>query len=246
MPVYADAVNGTIPLQPNDMSADPHSPDSPLKSVPGDAPDQSLQEVADLDPAGIHQMLPRLVAASQTNPAKQSTTNRAVGDKLVLLGVAPRSLQGSRYLELVRGRLAASSLPANGDRRLGDTISTLLGAAAVSESHSLAGAGLLTSVSEMLLSSAKPVGAKLDLSAFGVTRFDVLLFGQSANCAVVVLPHQRVGTVLSEAHTSGVDATLIGEFVAAEELVVQARGIIARWSLAELRAPGAKKGAVPA
>jgi len=95
--------------------------------------------------------------------------------------------------------------------------------------------GLLVAIAEMLFGPERSFGAKLDLTAFGSARFDALLFGESQGRVVVAVKAERVGTILSEAHTSGIEATLLGEVTDATELSLSARGVSAQWSVPALR-----------
>lgn len=166
---------------------------------------------------------------------------KKAGDVIILLGEAPSELVGSHFLCLHHG-LCTPHVPdvdLRSEKRLLGVLRTLIRAGVVVSAHDLSPGGLLVTVAEKLFSSGASLGAKLDLHGFGAVRNDALLFGESQGRVVISATASRAGTVLSEAHTNGVAATVIGEVTASEELAVYTRKMMAQWSLADLRRCGA-------
>jgi len=162
---------------------------------------------------------------------------RNAGEKLILLGGAPNELGGSQYLGLIHGLKTgdAPEVDLATEKKLQSTLLTLIKAGVISAAHDLSEGGLLVAIAEMLFSPERTFGAKLDLTAFGATRFDALLFGESQGRIVVSVKADKIGTILSEAHTSGISATLLGEVTDATDLILNARGVAAQWSVPALR-----------
>lgn len=162
---------------------------------------------------------------------------RRAGEKLILLGGAPTELGGSQFLGLIHGLKTgdAPEVDLAGEKKLQTTLLTLIKGGVVSAAHDISEGGLLVTVAEMLFNPDRTFGAKLDLNAFGSARFDALLFGESQGRVVIAVAADRVGTVLSEAHTGGVAATVIGEVTDDAELTLLARGLATKWSTPALR-----------
>ena len=162
---------------------------------------------------------------------------KAAGHKLVLLGGAPTELGGSQFLGLIHGLKTgdAPQVDLAAEKKLQDTLLTLIKSGVVSAAHDLSEGGLLVAVAEMLFTPEKTMGATLDLNAFGATRSDALLFGESQGRVVLAVSADRAGTVLSEAHTNGVPAAVIGEVTAEPELALFTRKLAAKWPVATLR-----------
>lgn len=229
------------------MDSDASPSNSRPAQDPAELPDPLLATLPAADSAAVQRALGLLVGGAMETLAGQ-THSSAAGDKLVLLGAFPQRLGGSRYAALVVGQGRAAASGASSDAKLEKTISVLRQAGVISEAITLDRDGWLPTLAALLLSGQPGLGARLDVTGFGAARFDALLFGQSAHCALLVLPAQRIGTVLSEAHTSGVAAAVVGELLAAPELFLTGRGISARWTLSALReaaasAPGGRSPA---
>jgi phosphoribosylformylglycinamidine synthase len=102
--------------------------------------------------------------------------------------------------------------------------------------HAVAEGGLLCCVAEMLFAPGQTFGASLDFAALQGTRLDALLFGESQSRAVVIVPTERLGSVLADAHLRGVSAAVIGEVTAQPDLTVRgATDDPVSWPVAELR-----------
>lgn len=165
---------------------------------------------------------------------------KRAGDRIILLGEAPSELVGSHFLCLNHGicTVHVPDVDLKAEKRLQNVLRTLIRAGVVLSAHDLAPGGLLVTVAEKLFSANSGLGAKLDLHCFGAGRNDALLFGESQGRVVISVRPERVGTVLSESHTNGVAATVIGEVTDTEDFAVCTRKMMAQWSLAELRQCG--------
>lgn len=202
---------------------------------------------SDLTPEEVGTVFPKLLASkelqthqwlhSQAADAPSVTAGpQAPGDCLVLLGGAPTDLLASLFACYRHGvpRVVEVSDGA-AERRLRGVIGTLSKAGVAASVHQLVAGGLLVTVAQKLLASRQSIGAKLDLHCFGTARTDLLLFGEGPARAVITVQAARVGTVLSEAHTNGVAATVVGSVSSDPVFVVSTRRLLAQWTLAELR-----------
>lgn len=159
------------------------------------------------------------------------------GERLILLGEAPDEIGASSFLAAVHG-LRTGEVPAVDfarEKKLHDVLLTLHKAGIVSHARGLSAGGLLGTVAEMVIGGAHGGGARVDLTSLGGTRADALLFGESQGRAVLVVPAEKVGTVLAEAHMRGVPAALIGELTAEPLLDLKTRSLATAWNVAELR-----------
>ncbi|WP_404420660.1 AIR synthase-related protein [Nibricoccus sp. IMCC34717] len=207
-----------------------------------------IAKLPDLLPEEVGTVLPKLLAAltpyghgarSRRVDAQGADLAAAqrVGDKLVLLGGATDQLVGSQFVRVhhgVKTDFAVEQDP-QAEKRLTRVVTTLINAGVASSAHALAPGGLVVTVAEKLLAARAPLGAKLDLHCFGTARTDSLLFGENQGRMVISVKPERVGTVLSEAHTNGVAATVVGEVTADPVFVVSTRRVLAQWSLDELK-----------
>jgi phosphoribosylformylglycinamidine synthase len=160
------------------------------------------------------------------------------GDRFVFLGDAPSKIGASQYLRSVHG-LVAGDVPAvdfSTEQKLRDVLNTLVKAGVVTSARDVSAGGLLSTLCAMLLGGEKSYGAMLDLTTLGGSRADALLFGESQGCAVITVPAERVGTVLSEAHMRGVSAALIGQVTEGAALNLKTRSLETEWSIASLLA----------
>lgn len=161
----------------------------------------------------------------------------AAGQSLVLLGETPFEIGGSLLGEVIHGFKGgfAPECDLAAEKRLDKTLLALIKGGVIAAVRDLREGGLLVAVSDMLLASAQPLGARLDLTPLGGARADGLLFGESQGRAIVAVPAARVGTLLAEAHMRGVPAALIGEVTEAPTLALKTRSLATEWFLEELK-----------
>ncbi|MDX2186737.1 MAG: hypothetical protein SFV32_07390 [Opitutaceae bacterium] len=217
---------------------------------PGHASSQTDSAIQwpDLTPEEVGTLFPQVLASERLATStwlRNHAENRGdgfnagpqnVGDRLVLLGGAPTDLVSS-YFAHFRHKVSLESpgLDPASEKRLRGVVKTLMTAGVAASVHDLVAGGLMVTIAQKLLASSQAIGAKLDLHSFGTARTDLLLFGEGAARAVLTVRAEKVGTVLSEAHTNGVAATVVGEITAEPVFSVSTRRLLGQWAIEDLR-----------
>lgn len=209
-----------------------------------------LARLRDIDGAGVTAALVNVLAYkarhSDTRPGFSPESHGLAGikpgglkagDLLVLMGGVPDELGRSVFLKVVHAlEDGAPQVPEKRlHARLTQAASTLANADVLHAGRVLAAGGLLAAAAEMLVTAGSDLGLKMDLTAFGATRSDTLLFGEHVDRVLVAVAAERVGTVLSESHTDGVPAAAVGEVTSLPEFVLFTRRLTTRWPLEALR-----------
>ena len=137
---------------------------------------------------------------------------RTPGDAILLLGEPTDELGASEYLAWIHGVVAGAPPACNlaRERALIETLLEAIRAGHVRSAHDCSEGGLAVALAECAIAdSARPLGAAVDLSAWGTLALRTLLFGEAQGRAVISTA--RPADVLAIAVRQGVPARAIGE-----------------------------------
>lgn len=144
---------------------------------------------------------------------KHVTTSffKNAGDVVILLGELGSEMGGSHYLKVVHGR--KEGLPPRVDftveRRLHDTVRSLIRKGLVKSAHDCSEGGLAVALAESAIGGAKPLGAVIDFGATGLQP-EVLLFNETQSRVVLSVAAADAAAVVAQAEEAGVPARQIG------------------------------------
>jgi phosphoribosylformylglycinamidine synthase len=131
------------------------------------------------------------------------------GDSLVLIGPTYGHLGQSIYLREIEGEEEGAS-PTVGlelERRNGEFVRSLIEMGTTDTVHDISDGGLLVALAEMAI--AGNIGCKLNVPS-GSPHPIAFLFGEDQARYILAVPPTATPTILSTAHASGVQVTLLG------------------------------------
>jgi phosphoribosylformylglycinamidine synthase len=154
---------------------------------------------------------------------------------VILLGEPTAELGGSEYLQRIHG-VVAGAPPAcdlDAEHRLIDTVLAAIRAGVVHSAHDCSDGGLAVALAECaIMDRARPLGARIDLSAWDALPLRALLFGEAQGR--VVISTSEPARVLALTAEHGVPARDIGGVDGSASLQVKAGGREFSASLTEL------------
>jgi phosphoribosylformylglycinamidine synthase len=145
------------------------------------------------------------------------------GDAVLLLGEPTAELGGSEYLARVHGLVAGAPPRCDlaAERALVDALLDAIRTGAVRSAHDVSDGGLAVALVECcIMERNRPLGATIDLSAFGLLPLRALLFGEAQGRAVVSSPDPVAVCEIARRH--GVPAREIGRVTPPRALDVTA------------------------
>ena len=104
----------------------------------------------------------------------------------------------------------------------------------VRSAHDCSEGGLAVALAECCISGPEPVGAEVDLSAFGIARADELLFNESQSRIIISVRRENAAAALALAEWQGVPARRLG-LTGGPHLRIKAGERDWSWLVAELR-----------
>jgi phosphoribosylformylglycinamidine (FGAM) synthase-like enzyme len=140
------------------------------------------------------------------------------GDSVVLLGTMTAEIGGSEYLARVHHTVAGSPprCDLKQERRLIDALLTAIRAGLVRSAHDCSEGGLAVALAECcIIDRNHPLGASIDLSAFGALPARSVLFGEAQGRAIVSTPDPAVLLEIATRH--GIEARAIGRVGSADD-----------------------------
>ncbi|MBX3132925.1 MAG: phosphoribosylformylglycinamidine synthase subunit PurL [Gemmatimonadaceae bacterium] len=136
---------------------------------------------------------------------------RQAGDAIVLLGENTAELGGSEYLAWIHGVVAGAPPAVNleGEKKLIDAILESIRSGLLHSAHDCSEGGLAVALAECCVADRdRPMGAKVDLTAWPTIPARALLFGEAQGRIVVSTASAEA--VLAVAARHGVPARIIG------------------------------------
>jgi phosphoribosylformylglycinamidine synthase len=140
------------------------------------------------------------------------------GDAVVLLGTMTAEIGGSEYLARVH-RIVAGSPPhcdLKRERQLIDALLAAIQAGVVRSAHDTSDGGLAVALAECcIIDRNRPLGARIDLSAFGHLPARAVLFGEAQGRVILSTPDPAALREIAGRHA--VDAIEIGRVGSADD-----------------------------
>jgi phosphoribosylformylglycinamidine synthase len=152
---------------------------------------------------------------------------KSPGNKLLLVGERLNELGGSEYYRTLGLGLGANVPKVRYENERGIIYGTIVAvnAGLVCSTHDISHGGLLASAAEMLLAASphQKTGLHIDLQTLhSDLREDILLFTESSGMLIEASP-DKVDAIQQQYKTYGLEAVIIGETTAAQELTVQGK-----------------------
>jgi phosphoribosylformylglycinamidine synthase len=201
------------------------------------------------NPNGPIDPTPTVAVVGQIAKREHITTQwfKAAGDVIILLGecVDPKDplqgLGGSACLQRMHSLKTGTPprMDLEKEKRLHDTVRSMIGAGLVRSAHDCSEGGLAVAVAECCISqqiargTPKLTGATVDLSAISGSRLDALLFGETQSRIIISTTPENAQRAIDEASRQNVPVRQIGSVGGDSLSITTSRGAC-RWVLTEL------------
>jgi phosphoribosylformylglycinamidine synthase len=165
------------------------------------------------NPQGAVYPTPTIGMVGVLDDASHATAMRfaRADDSVILLGENTNELGGSEYLAWIHGVVAGAppAVDLAGEKKLIDALLESIRAGHVASAHDTSEGGLAVALAECCMADRnRPMGAKVDVSAWSTLATRALLFGEAQGR--VVLSSSNADAVLAIAKRHGVPARVIG------------------------------------
>jgi phosphoribosylformylglycinamidine synthase len=189
-------------------------------------------------PAGAVDPTPTVGMVGLIEEASHITTQafKGAGDAILLLGEPGDELGGSHYVKVIHGRKAGTPprLDYEKEKAVQETVRSLIRMGLVKSAHDCSEGGLAVALAECCISGDEMVGAEIDLTAFGPSPADVLLFNESQSRIVISVRRENASAALSLAEWQGVPVYRLG-FTGGEQLRIKSGERQWPWPVKDLR-----------